>query len=248
MGKSAFGPGIKAGGPNYVAQFMRFRDVESPAKSAGTLDAHLTELVARLPSLSAADPTWTPQEIDRLVSAMHSYQQAMEAEFGRQHDNFRLIGQDNFRRYLPVQELRVRIHPADTPFEILARVYAAHTVGCRVTVSKPPQLSSSMLDMLEEITTSWAGAIEFVEESDEALAEVIRLQHTDRLRYAAPDRVPQMIREAVIEHSIYIADTPVLMHGRVELLWYVREQSACVDYHRYGNLGARTDEQRTEPL
>ena len=26
MGKSAFGAGIKAGGPNYTAQFMRFVD------------------------------------------------------------------------------------------------------------------------------------------------------------------------------------------------------------------------------
>ena len=132
---------------------------------------------------------------------MHSYQQAMETEFGRQHDNFRLIGQDNFRRYLPVKELRVRIHPGDTCFEILARVYAAHTAGCRVTVSKPLGLHSPVLDMLEEITDSWAGSIEFVEESDEALADVVRLQHTDRLRYAAPDRVPLSIREAVIEHS-----------------------------------------------
>ncbi len=248
MGKSAFGPGIKAGGPNYVAQFMRFSDLENPTRSPGTLDEHLADLADQLPALASVDPAWTPQEIDRLVSALHSYQQAMETEFGCRHDNFRLIGQDNFRRYVPVRELRVRIHPADTSFEILARLCAAHTAGCRVTVSIPPQLRTDTLDMLEQITTSWAGAIEFVEESDEALAEVIRLQHTDRLRYAAPDRVPQAIRQAVIEQSIYIADAPVLMHGRVELLWYLREQSVCVDYHRYGNLGARTDEPRTEPL
>jgi RHH-type proline utilization regulon transcriptional repressor/proline dehydrogenase/delta 1-pyrroline-5-carboxylate dehydrogenase len=248
MGKSAFGPGIKAGGPNYVAQFMRFRDVEIPAKTANTLDAHVSELADRLPVLASLEATWTPRQIDQLVAAMHSYQQAMETEFGCRHDNFRLIGQDNFRRYLPVKELRIRIHPADTCFEILARVCAAHTAGCRVTVSKPLQLNSPVLDRLEEITASWAGSIEFVEESDDALADVVRLQHTDRLRYAAPERVPQSIREAVIEHSIHIADTPVLMHGRVELLWYFREQSVCVDYHRYGNLGARTDEERTEPL
>ena len=245
MGKSAFGPGIKAGGPNYVAQLMRFRDVEIPAKTASTLDAHLSELVDRLPALASLEATWTPQQIDQLVAAMHSYQQAMETEFGCRHDNFRLIGQDNIRRYLPVKELRIRIHPADTCYEILARVCAAHTAGCRVTVSRPPQLDSPVLDMLEEITASWAGSIEFVEESDDALADVVRLQHTDRLRYAAPDRVPRSIREAVIEHCIYIADTPVLMHGRVELLWYLREQSVCVDYHRYGNLGrGRT---RSEP-
>ena len=30
----------------------------------------------------------------------------MREEFGRQHDHFRLVGQDNFRRYLPVRRLR----------------------------------------------------------------------------------------------------------------------------------------------
>ena len=29
MGKSVFGPGMKAGGPNYVAQFMEFADAET---------------------------------------------------------------------------------------------------------------------------------------------------------------------------------------------------------------------------
>ena len=35
------------------------------------------------------------------------------------------------------------------------------------------------------------------------------------------------------------ADTPVLSEGSLELLWYTEEQSLSIDYHRYGNLGAR---------
>ncbi len=34
--------------------------------------------------------------------------------------------------------------------------------------------------------------------------------------------------------------------GRLELLWYVREQSISTDYHRYGNLGIRADEARAQ--
>ena len=44
------------------------------------------------------------------------------------------------------------------------------------------------------------------------------------------------------------ADTPVLAEGRIELLWYLREQSISHDYHRYGNLGPRGGERRAEPL
>jgi RHH-type proline utilization regulon transcriptional repressor/proline dehydrogenase/delta 1-pyrroline-5-carboxylate dehydrogenase len=32
------------------------------------------------------------------------------------------------------------------------------------------------------------------------------------------------------------------------MLWYLREQSISVDYHRYGNLGNRADESRAEVL
>ena len=77
---------------------------------------------------------------------------------------------------------------------------------------------------------------------------MIRRRRTRRIRYAAPDRVSRTIREAAAESGFFIADAPVLAEGRVELLWYVREQSVSHSYHRYGNLGARTGEQRTEPL
>jgi RHH-type proline utilization regulon transcriptional repressor/proline dehydrogenase/delta 1-pyrroline-5-carboxylate dehydrogenase len=40
----------------------------------------------------------------------------------------------------------------------------------------------------------------------------------------------------------------VLREGRLELLNYIREQSVSADYHRYGNLGDRLLEERTEPL
>jgi RHH-type proline utilization regulon transcriptional repressor/proline dehydrogenase/delta 1-pyrroline-5-carboxylate dehydrogenase len=32
----------------------------------------------------------------------------------------------------------------------------------------------------------------------------------------------------------------------VELLWFLQEQSVCHDYHRYGNLGRRATEPRSE--
>ncbi len=245
MGKSAFGPGIKAGGPNYVAQLMQFTDDDAPREQCTTSDEALLELCQTLGEQANGVAA---AELERLAAAIASYQKAMEDEFGQQHDNFSLIGEDNFRRYLPVKEMRIRIHPRDTDFEVLARISAARVAGCRITVSKPLDVDIPLFDALEIATRSWAADIEFVEESDEVLADLIRLHQTDRLRYATPDRVSTTIRKAVVEHCIYIADTPVLMHGRVELMWYVREQSVCVNYHRYGNLGTRTDEKRAEPL
>jgi RHH-type proline utilization regulon transcriptional repressor/proline dehydrogenase/delta 1-pyrroline-5-carboxylate dehydrogenase len=87
-----------------------------------------------------------------------------------------------------------------------------------------------------------------VAESDEELADLIRRSETDRVRYARPERVPEIIRRAAAEALQYVADEPVSAHGRIELLWYVREQSISHVYHRYGNLGIRADEQRSVVL
>jgi len=73
-------------------------------------------------------------------------------------------------------------------------------------------------------------------------------QFVERIRYAGPGRVPNAIRKVAATAGVYLADEPVLAEGRIELLWYLREQSVCCDYHRYGNLGARADEARKQPL
>jgi len=247
MGKSAFGPGIKAGGPNYVAQLMAFSDrADAPAEHRGPAANGDLEMlrVALLDAADSGDVGIDPGELRSATRAILSYDGYYAEEVGVEHDDMRLVGQDNVRRYLPVRELRVRVHPEDSAFELLARVCAAGTVGCRVTVSVPSELDTPALQLLDRLTEPWGATIEIVEESDEDLAEVIRMRHTDRIRYARPERVPVAIRRAVGDTGIYVADAPVLAHGRIELLWYVMEQSVSDDYHRYGNLGARTDEPR----
>ncbi|WP_256200006.1 hypothetical protein [Verrucomicrobium spinosum] len=63
-------------------------------------------------------------ENSRLVAAFSSYERAWTTEFSQEHDTFRLLGQDNLRRYLPVKNLRIRVTAADTPFDLFARVAA----------------------------------------------------------------------------------------------------------------------------
>ena len=60
--------------------------------------------------------------------------------------------------------------------------------------------------------------------------------------------IPGPGRRAGHEACRYSAGTPLLAEGRLGLLWYVEEQSRSNDYHRYGNLGARSDEQRNGPV
>ena len=247
MGKSAFGPGIQVGGPDYVAQLMRFTECGRPAANDGVSDPLLADLRSRVAREGPATTVGTT-ELARLDGAIGSYDRCFRTRFEQRHDPARLLGQDNLHRYLPLPEVRVRVHRDDDFFDLFGRVAAARCVGSRITVSVPPGLEAMGLDWLEELTASWAGAIEFVEESDAELATVVREGQTERVRYAAPERVPPEVFGAVRESGQFVARAPVLAEGRIELLWYLRQQTLSRSYHRYGNLGERADEARAEVL
>ncbi len=244
VGKSAFGPGIKAGGPNYVAQLMNFSD--RPASAADDRPVACAEVEVLRKALRKLDEPkgMPPGDLSRTLVAIQSYDRAHAAEFGAEHDSVALVGQDNLRRYLPVPKLRVRVHADDSPFELFARVCAAKTVGCHVTVSSPPELRSASVRLLDRLTEWWGAGIEFVTEDDAALAAIVTARQTDRVRYAHPDRAPRAVLAAVRDSGVFVARSPVLAEGRLELLYYVTEQSISHNYHRYGNLGARAGETR----
>jgi RHH-type proline utilization regulon transcriptional repressor/proline dehydrogenase/delta 1-pyrroline-5-carboxylate dehydrogenase len=264
MGKSCVGPGIKAGGPNYVVPLMIIADcgtqisgiADSKSQSAirnpqSAIENHLAQLQSALQDGAAGGQPNADQETCRVLDAISSYAHWAPVEFHPMHDHFRLLGEDNFRRYLPVEPIRIRIHAGDSLSDIFCRAAAARAARCRAIVSTPADLSGPAADaveLLDRLTDPWAGAIEFVEEDDAAMAEAIRAGQVARVRYAAPARVPDVIREAAAAALHYIADAPVSLHGRIELLWYLREQSVSHVYHRYGNLGIRADEPRQEPL
>jgi len=240
MNKSVFGAGMKAGGPNYVAQFMDFFDASqtNPARPAKKSLSDLCSAVVarRIPCAES------------IIAAMASCEAAQREEFGQGHDHFLLVGQDNVRRYLPIARVRIRVHPADSAFEVVTRVCAAHLAGSQVTLSVPPGPDSTVISLLKAATSLWASKIEFVAETEAQLAVVIREQMTDRVRFAAPERVLLPVLQAANEAGGCLVSVPVSGEGRLEMLWYLREQSVSTDYHRYGNLGLRVNEPRAEVL
>jgi len=238
LGKSAFGPGLKAGGPNYVSQFMHFTETAPPVAGSAIEDEFLRGLVEQLRDDAFADLV-APMDRERLCAAIADYDRAWRKEFASERDDLKIIGQDNLRRHLPVPHLRIRVHAEDSTYEVIARIAAARAAGTRPVVSQPPDAHVGLLERLHELTEHWAAAIEFIVETDEHLADIIRDGEVDRIRYAAAERVPENIHAAAAETIVHLATEPVLSHGRLELLHYLREQSISHDYHRYGNLGER---------
>ena len=239
MGKSAIGSGIKAGGPNYVSQFMAITETGWPTTGAISRDSGILRLARDL-ELKAKWGGFKEHAEDLLkyVRAVESGLYWMEQEFGCEKDYFRLRGQDNLFRYRPVGVVVVRIHEKDTLFDVLTRLTMAKIAGCRVQLSLPEDLENGVADfLLSSDGKRILDGLVPVTESDAAL--IHRIPSVDRIRYAAEDRASEAVLAAAARTGFYVSRTRVFMEGRLELLQYLREQSLCHSYHRYGNLGKR---------
>jgi RHH-type transcriptional regulator, proline utilization regulon repressor / proline dehydrogenase / delta 1-pyrroline-5-carboxylate dehydrogenase len=240
MGKSAIGSGIKAGGPNYVAQFMNFEDVSYPKAGAIKAD-HALLKIAREWSLKLnwGEFSHIKKEIYKTLRAIKSYLFNAEREFFTEKDYFHLRGQDNIVRYLPVGKVAVRLHEEDTLFEILARIAAVKIAKCDLIVTIPPELENTATIFLAGTEgKSFLQDSPVIRQADSELYKMMEI--IQRIRYAAPDRVPLSVFQEAAKRGFYISRTKVVMEGRIELLQYFHEQSICDSYHRYGNLGERS--------
>ena len=240
--KSALGVGIKAGSPTYVVQFMDHEDTRLPSVGPIQKPVPLLHLALQWQQkLADGQFNEVQSDIKKTVRAMKSYIYHVEQEFSRRLDYFHLRGQDNILRYLPVGTVVVRIHDDDNLFEALARIAAARISGCQLRISVPRNLSNQVIQFIVgNEGQRLVNAAPLVYESDDDLINSI--PRVDRIRYASPQRVPPVVFKAEARTGFYIARSPVMMDGSIELLQYYQQQSICHNYHRYGNLGERATE------
>jgi len=244
MGLSSYGPGIKAGGPNYVIPLMRFTERNFDAsfrtvETHGTRSQPMVEMLAECES-TVRDGCLQPADLRRIQAAVSAMERAVASEFGGWSDSVKLLGQDNLRRYLPISHLRIRITPQDMPANVIIAAAAALLVNCRAVFSYPENGCAEAIDLLYRISSTWAGRIETIDETDAELAEVIVGGGVDRLRLLRDDyQVSSLIRDACIQRFVPIVSKQVIASGFIEPLWFLQEQSLSFDYHRYGNLGRR---------
>ncbi len=239
MRKSAIGVGIKAGGPNYVTQFMKLKDTALPPENGVSQEHRLMRVVQDWQSqVQWGALTEHAEDLTKAARATLSYLHHHEQEFGMEKDYFHLRGQDNIVRYLPIGKVLVRVHSEDSLFEVLARCTAVLVSRCSLVLSIPEGLDNAVIKFLasKECRFLLKGS-EVVEEDDAAVAA--RIGSVQGIRYAAADRVSEMVYQRAAEQGFYIARKPVMMEGRIELLQYSHEQAISNNYHRYGNLGDR---------
>lgn len=239
MGKSALGPGLKTGGPDYPAQFMDFEETGYPETGPIERDHPLLRIAREWEVKIAREPPMEHRDdLKKVIRAIRSYMYHAGQRFEKEVDYFHLRGQDNILRHLPVGKIVIRVHEDDSLFEVLARVAATRISGCIPLVSVPEGMHNAGTDFL---ATRQGGDIlgnaKIAYEDDQDVID--RMPKVQRIRYAAADRVPSGVFAAAAEIGFYISDIPVVMEGRIELLQYYRQQAICNSYHRYGNLGDR---------
>ncbi len=241
VGSSAYGPGVKAGGPNYVIPLMAIQDSKREVTATSDDLPDLLSVFCATLSRCVSEERLERNTFDAVSAAVASQRLVARDEFLAGHDHVQLLGQHNIRRYEPVRQARIRFGETDSLMDVLIAASAALSVGGIPTISIDPSVSDASSDVIDEIVDSLPGAIEIVDETDADLAESIRQGFVDRLRVMSSESRSAVINEVCAEMFVSVTDEPVVSDGYVECLRYVNEQSVSFDYHRYGNLGRRPD-------
>jgi RHH-type transcriptional regulator, proline utilization regulon repressor / proline dehydrogenase / delta 1-pyrroline-5-carboxylate dehydrogenase len=222
---SSVGPGAKAGGPNYVLELARWRQVEFPAADGEPLSETLAAV------LDYCLEPLADEELQAMTRASAaSYARAWRRHFGVPHDPWAILGEDNVFRYRPCRRVLARGSTAKAEgTAALGRVIlAAHVAGVPLTVSLTPDSGD----------TDWVAGCpgaEVVVEAEPSFVERLA-RHTDAERVRAWEPLATAARAAANDRGLTVIDAPVLANGRLELRWYLREQAVSRIRHRYGSV------------
>ena len=216
--KSAFGTGVKAGGPNYVLQLMEIEIAENLQKRRSE----------KLPEFLET-PVFRPVKRE-----LENYQWWLENLFTESRDVSRVLGQDNRLRYLRgAKPVLLRLNEASELAQALLAIGAMHLCGIKPVVSADGDFSGR--ETLEQLAGHFGSSLYFETEREAS-------KHLDRvcmLRTDSRCRPSKELRNACARKGIQIFSHRPFAEGRAELIYYLQEQSISEEYHRYGNLGFR---------
>lgn len=218
---SSIGNGSKAGGPNYLRDFVTLEQHDLPHEKHPVSEV-VNNLTALLPKLSS-------KELALWYASTTNYAYWWE-QMRHDQDPSQIVGQDNLFRYVPRK--RVVLRATGKSLDALRVIAAALTCQAHLELSVDPGHPWAQLTPHLRCT----------EESEETFLRRVREGAFTRVRVV--EHPSQKLLEAAAEAATHVADSPVLANGRFELLHYLREVSLSIDYHRYGNLGLRESEKR----
>ncbi|MGA1932113.1 proline dehydrogenase family protein [Arcobacter sp. YIC-464] len=230
MGKSAIGAGRKVGIYNYITQFVDYTETKTPSVSR----RYSSDLASFIESCSKTHHN--KEDFEKLSIALQSYYENYENEFSVEKDYCKVRGEDNHFRYIPLENVLIRVSDDDTIFEAVSRVLAARVAGVhfKVSIENNSLVKEFLEKNKEELFTSRDG---LVVQSEEKMMK--NISSYDRVIYSDIAKVSPAVFEEANKSVTFIVRQKPMMEGRLELLNYFIEQSVSHSFHRYGNIGAR---------
>lgn len=215
--KSSYGYGMKAGGYNYLVDFMQIKE------SVGLV---YRELQVELINLSETK-FFSDLQLMKLAQAYHDYNHWYEVLFSKEIDYSKVLGQHNISRYIKPTKINLCVDNS-TEIEDIALVYLAQKVlQVPFLVQYVGDLKYSKLFSelnVESVQlTSWSELVE-------------NLNHKEAYRVLIEDQSFSQDLKKFHEQAIHPFGNKPMYSGRIELLNYLTEQSISHTYHRYGNL------------
>ncbi|MEY3019848.1 MAG: hypothetical protein RLZZ272_832 [Actinomycetota bacterium] len=221
--RSSVGPGAKAGGPAYVAQFGRWTDavsgddrvVRGTVGSAKVLERSgraVAELVQRCRTALGTE------DAERLLSVVEADASAGVLE---PRDVAGLVFEENSLRLRPHPRIVVRLGGGAAAWDVARTLVAAGRCGARV------ELSTRGPSVFETVVPSTV-------ETDEALAA--RTGGLGDALVRVVGAVDACVRTACEQHGVRYVDAPPVRAPAIELPRYLREQAVSRTRHRYGRI------------
>lgn len=226
MKLSSFGGGIKAGGRNYVAGFVNIREVNSTFKTVNE-NKDFKNYFSILES----------NDKSRFQSAVESYLENMKNEFIPEKDTHQLMGEKNTFRYLPLNNMVLRINESDLMIDIMMTIAASIISKTVMVISINPN------DIKLKALKNCFGDDKIITGTEENFLN--SMDKYDRIRTCSDKLSIDFYRKAA-QLGKHIANAKPITEGRVELLNYLKEQSISFEYHRYGSISEKPDAKNSD--
>lgn len=215
MKRSAFGGGIKAGGPNYVSCFVEFTEKDVIAS------------VEKNPLITLVSDE---KDQKRLGFALNRYDQAWQNEFSQERDVNYIYGEANTFRYLPLRSVGFRVQEKDNLCDVLLVLAASNKANTPVVVSINE--NDQKVGAVKDASSLLLNTSVKIQAEDRFIDE---MGSYERIRSCSTDLSDAIYMKAA-QLGKHIASDKPLVEGRLELLNYLKEQSIAYEYHRYGSI------------
>jgi len=231
LGKSAVGSGRKAGGFNYVTQFMK---LSSDTKKSNLAPHPFIESIKSI----LIEEAIFKNDVQKILNIVGNFAYWLKKEFLQEHDYSNIRGESNIFRYLSMKSILLRLEDSDNIYEILCSIIAIKITGAKLHLSLSKEVKTEIFIWLKNNYNSFLDVDDTFSLEDEK--ELIQhMKQVQRIRFLNSKHITKNIYSAMAKEAIYISSEPFIANGRVEMLHYFSEQSISNSYHRYGNIGLK---------